>query len=134
MKKSTCIILAGVSLAALATPAMAEETKSGEGATATTDIIVTARRKDESAQDVPLVVNAVTSQSLAKLSIRDFKDVQTLVPGLQLLPAVDGVAPVATLRGVNYDTNNSGSNATVIQVKSGFPSIQFITQRSSTHE
>jgi iron complex outermembrane receptor protein len=116
MQKLTTIALASVSLLSLATPAFAQEaakTTSADNAAASGDIIVTARRKEESAQDVPLVVNAVTAQSLEKLNIRDFKDVQTLVPGLLLQPAVDGVAPVVTLRGVNVDVNNSGSNTTV---------------------
>ena len=33
--------------------------------------MVQARRKDESAQDVPLVVNAVTAEDVAKLNLRD---------------------------------------------------------------
>jgi iron complex outermembrane receptor protein len=123
MYKLTTIALAGVSVLALSTPALAQQDSTAGDNAATTagsneavasgDIIVTARRREESAQDVPLVVNAVPAASLEKLNIRDFKDVATLVPGLQLLPANDGVAPVATLRGVNFDTNNSGSNATV---------------------
>jgi iron complex outermembrane receptor protein len=114
-------LLSGVSLFVVAGPALAQEspdthaseTNTDAATSETGDIVVTARRREESVQDVPLVVNAVTSQSLEKLNIRDFKDVQTLVPGLQLQPAADGVAPVATLRGVNFDSNNSGSNATV---------------------
>lgn len=112
-RKSYCrnLALAGVSLVSLATPALAAE--AADDNASNTDIIVEARRKSESVQDVPLVVNAVTSQQLDKLNVRDFKDVATLVPGLSLTPATDGIAPAATLRGVNYDVNNSGSNATV---------------------
>jgi iron complex outermembrane receptor protein len=111
------LALAGVSFFVLATPALAQDNTppapADEGISSTGDIVVTARRREESAQDVPLVVNAVTSQELQKLNIRDFKDVASVVPGLQLQPAPDGIAPVATLRGVAFDTNNSGSNATV---------------------
>lgn len=112
------LAVASISLVAFSVPAMAQTAPPAdskeEGADATgTDIIVTARRRDESAQDVPLTVNALKAESLAKLNIREFKDIQTLVPGLSLTPATDGIAPSATLRGVNYDVNNSGSNGTV---------------------
>ena len=110
------LALASVSVLSLATPALAQpaaSTQPAADAVVDSEIIVTARRRDESVQDVPLTVNAVKAESLAKLNIRDFKDIASLVPGLTLTPAVDGIAPVATLRGVNYDVNNSGSNGTV---------------------
>lgn len=79
------------------------------------EIIVSARRREESAQDVPLVVNAVTSESLAKLNIRDFRDVESVVPGLQLTPAPNGTQSNASLRGVFNDITAAGFN----------PSVQF---------
>ena len=75
------------------------------------EIVVTARRKDEASQDVPLVVNAVTPETLSKLNIRRFEDVATIVPGLTLTP--NSLSPSASLRGVNFDVFASGSNATV---------------------
>jgi iron complex outermembrane recepter protein len=129
-KRFMPLMLAAPSLFAIATTAAAQEpappapapdtsTQSAapsanvDTANPSEEIVVTARRKQESAQDVPLVVNAVTSQTLEKLNIRNFKDVQSLVPGLTLTPAADGLAPSTTLRGVDYNVNNSGSNATV---------------------
>lgn len=77
------------------------------------DIIVTARRREEVVQDVPLVVNAVTSQRLEKLNIRDFKDIASVVPGLTLAPAANGIAPSVTLRGVDNQIAGSANNGTV---------------------
>lgn len=108
------LAFASVSLLSLATPAFAQDHSSQSGdSVGSGEIIVTARRKEESAQDVPLVVNAVPAATLNKLNIRDFKDVATLVPGLTLTPAVDGLAPSATIRGVNYDVNSAGNNGTI---------------------
>jgi iron complex outermembrane receptor protein len=129
-KRFMPLMLAAPSLFAIATTAAAQEptppptspdtstqsaapSANADTANPSEEIVVTARRKQESAQDVPLVVNAVTSQTLEKLNVRDFKDVQSLVPGLTLTPAPDGLAPSTTLRGVDYQVNNSGSNATV---------------------
>lgn len=80
---------------------------------ASNDIIVTARRRDESAQDVPLVVNAVTGEDIEKLNLRNFNDVQNLVPGLSLSNVSNGTGGNASLRGVNFDVNASGFNPTV---------------------
>ncbi|MFT4025471.1 MAG: TonB-dependent receptor [Novosphingobium sp.] len=117
MRRIGKLAFAGASLLAFATPLHAQDTapqNTGANASADSDeIIVQARRRSESVQDVPLTVSAVTSEQLTKLNIRDFKDVASVVPGLSLKPAADGIAPSATLRGVNYDVNNSGSNATV---------------------
>lgn len=82
--------LCGASAIAMAGSAMAQEAASTatpatapKAETFTVDeIIVSARRREESVQDVPLVVNAVSAGALAKNNVREFKDVATLVPGL----------------------------------------------------
>ncbi|MCE7797139.1 TonB-dependent receptor [Sphingobium sufflavum] len=99
-------VLAGVSLASLAVPAMAQEQA------ADNEIIVTARRREEDIQDVPLVINAITSAQAQKLNIRDAVDVQTLVPGLQLRNESGGIGGSAQMRGIQYDVN-AGAAPTV---------------------
>lgn len=116
-------MLRGVSLLALMAPlapavAMAQEAPAAAPAaetstTALTEIIVTARRRDESVQDVPQVVNAVTSDAIQKVNIRNFTEVQTLVPGLTLGTNANGIGGNAQVRGVNFDINASGNNPTV---------------------
>lgn len=109
------LALASVSLLAIVTPAQAQVGASGATAEALgeTEIVVSARRRDESAQEVPLVVNAVTAEAIEKLNIREFKDIQSLVPGLQLGVSQNGIGVQATLRGVAYDVNASGNNGTI---------------------
>lgn len=83
-------------------------------ATAESDvIIVEARRRDENLQDVPLVVNAVSSETLEKLNIRDFRDITTVVPGLSLTANANGIGSSSSMRGVNHDVNASGNNGTI---------------------
>lgn len=93
-KRYIPFILAAPSLLALATTAAAQPatpppdssaqaaapSANADTANPSEEIIVTARRRTESAQDVPLVVNAVTSEDLQKLNIREFKDITTVVP------------------------------------------------------
>ena len=121
MKSISIHALRGVSLLALMAPLApisawaqtAEPAAADAATTSLTEIIVTARRRDESIQDVPQVVNAVTADTLQKLNIRDFTDVQTLVPGLALGSNANGIGGNAQIRGVAFDINASGNNPTV---------------------
>jgi iron complex outermembrane receptor protein len=88
----------------------AENAAAREGVAA--DIIVTARRKDESLQDVPQTVNAVTGNTLEKLNIQHFEDVQSIVPGLTLSSGSNGYTTAATLRGASFQVE-SGATPTV---------------------
>lgn len=106
------IAFAGVSLMALSAPAFAQDVPADETAS-NEDIIVQARRKDESLQDVPLTVNAVSAAQIEKLNIRDLKDITTVVPGLVLNAGNRTTGVVASLRGLNVDVNSSGSNTSV---------------------
>lgn len=121
MNSTTINALRGVSLLALMAPltpvsALAQTAPAAAedaSATSLTEIIVTARRRDESIQDVPQVVNAVTADVIQKQNIRNFTEVQALVPGLTLTTAANGTGGNAQVRGVNFDINASGNNPTV---------------------
>lgn len=66
MRNLGLIFLSATSVLAFAAPAYAADSDqggSGQASVAGDEIIVTARRKEETAQDVPLVVSAVTSPS-----------------------------------------------------------------------
>jgi iron complex outermembrane receptor protein len=76
-------------------------------------IVVEARRRNESAQDVPLVVNAVTAETITELNLRDFKDIQTVVPGLQMTSNANGIGTTSSVRGVSFDVNASGNAGTI---------------------
>jgi iron complex outermembrane receptor protein len=95
-------LISGGAAFAQDTSAVAEKAES-DGDT----IIVTARRREESVQDVPLVVNVVAAETIEKLNLRDGTDVQTLVPGLQLRNEANGIGASGQLRGLQYDINAS---------------------------
>ncbi|WP_324699249.1 TonB-dependent receptor [Novosphingobium aerophilum] len=111
MKTTAYMLLCSAAAGSVSVPAFAQQAETVvDNANI---IIVQARRRDEDVQDVPAVVDTVTSEDVAKLNIRDFKEVQTLVPGLQLATETNGVGGSAKLRGVNFDINASGFNSTV---------------------
>lgn len=114
MKRMTAYYLMGASMAALTLPTqvMAQEAPQDSSFDAPT-IIVQARRREEDVQDVPAVINAVTAQSIANLNFREFAEVKSLAPGLELTTNANGIGGNARLRGVNFDANASGNNGTV---------------------
>lgn len=118
MRRIRALAIASVSLVAFTAPAMAQDTAAKDDAGADTgfssnEIVVQARRRDESIQDVPAVVNAVTAATIEKLNIRKLDDIATVVPGLSLGSNANGIGSVTTIRGVQYDVNASGDAGTV---------------------
>ena len=78
--------------------AIAQETE--VGSLAIEEIIVTARKKEESIQDVPMAVTAITEQ-LRESSVRRIEDIQAFAPNLYInrTPGIASGAAI-TIRGV----------------------------------
>lgn len=78
------------------------------------EIVVTARRREESAQDVPLSVSAFSGDLLEDYNIDQFGDLQKIVPTLQIN---DGTgrrnAPNYAIRGVRPTESLYGQDPTV---------------------
>lgn len=69
------------------------------------EVIVTARRREESLQTVPISVNAVSGDMIEQLNIQDFEDMQAIIPGLTLEKTA--IVGSASLRGVRFDAFSS---------------------------
>lgn len=63
------------------------------------DIIVTARRQEESIQSVPVAVTAISAASLERSSIVNVRDVSRLAPGIQTTSNVQPGDAVIQIRG-----------------------------------
>jgi iron complex outermembrane receptor protein len=65
------------------------------------EIVVTAERRTENIQDVPIAITAVSGADLATLGVRQGADITSLVPNMLLnLPYGPEAQPTFTLRGV----------------------------------
>jgi iron complex outermembrane recepter protein len=108
MKRSgfQSLLLFGVAGAALCSPAYAQETSAPVAASddsVTGDIIVSARRRAETLQDVPQTVNAVSSQTIERLRINNAADLTQIVPGISIEGAsagAGGFGASSSIRGV----------------------------------
>jgi iron complex outermembrane recepter protein len=77
-------------------------------------IIVTAQRRSEDIQDVPISIQAFTGKELQERGIKSSVDIDQLTPNVDIaLPSGVGNQPIITIRGIglnDYDTNNAGPN------------------------
>jgi iron complex outermembrane receptor protein len=113
--------LAGVALAALtfAHPAFAQEapqtTSGGDTEAAPGEIVVTATKRSENLQSVPISVSAIGGDALAKSRITNVDSLVTKVANLQITSIVGDNTPIFALRGVSmsdYSLNQSSPVAT----------------------
>jgi iron complex outermembrane receptor protein len=104
MKRKYLSMAVGFALLAPAAFVQAEEQQqpaAGHQATTLDSITVTARKREETLQDVPVAVTAFTPETLDKLNIRDIGDLGAQVPNLTIY-AARGSTSTATayIRGI----------------------------------
>ena len=103
MKRKYLSLAIGCVLVAPALPAMSQEAASETGAKATQlqTVTVTARKREETLQDVPVAVTAFTSEALDKLNIQDIADLGPQVPNMTVYAARgSNTTLTAFIRGV----------------------------------
>jgi len=84
-----------------APPADAPSEEEKSAASALANITVTARKREETLQDVPIAVTAFTAEALDKLDVEDLGDLDAFVPNLTIYAARGSSSTVtAYLRGV----------------------------------
>ncbi|OHE85388.1 MAG: TonB-dependent receptor [Lysobacterales bacterium RIFOXYA1_FULL_69_10] len=84
-----------------------------EEATTLAGLTVTAQKREEALQDVPISITALPEQLLLDTGIRDVKDVQILVPGLTVTSTQSEAQTTARIRGVGTVGDNAGLESSV---------------------
>lgn len=100
-------LLASASIPAVA---IAQTAVKGAAAAATEEIVVTAQRRSESLQKVPMAVSVASGEQIQNLAIFDIKDIQQLAPGLEMTNN-DGRRNVASIRGITFEPDSAASPA-----------------------
>ena len=127
MKRHQLIGLgSGVICAAAVTGALAQEAPSGsnvgqsakQDSTMIEEIVVTAQRRKESSQTVPVSVTALSSQVLEKAGIVQTNDLQAVTPGLVWSTAIS--TPTPFIRGVGSRDNSAANENGVATYMDGF--------------
>jgi iron complex outermembrane receptor protein len=95
----------GVAGVITATPALAQDTDD--------EIVVTATRRDQTLQEVPIAVTPVTAEMIANSGIRDVQDLTSVAPALQFNVSESEASATARLRGVGTQGSNPGLESAV---------------------
>lgn len=77
------------------------------------DIIVTAQLREQSLQDVPVVVTSLSAEALQNAGVRDIKDLQVLTPGMTVTSTQSEASTTARIRGVGTVGDNPGLESSV---------------------
>ena len=116
MKRNCLSLMIGALLAS--GPALAQEAPQaapaadrGASATNLDTIMVTARKREETLQEVPVAVTAFTSEALDKLNVQDIGDLDAQVPNLTIYAARGASSTVtAYIRGVGQSDPTWGAD------------------------
>jgi outer membrane receptor protein involved in Fe transport len=115
---STTALVALAASCGFSSFALAQASGAGQAATAPADgtetIIVTATRRAESEQKVPISITAVSGTTLRELAIRDTQSLQALAPSLAITVSnAETNGAVIRIRGVGTAGQNPGLEPTV---------------------
>jgi iron complex outermembrane recepter protein len=117
--RSYCLVVAGTSLLAFTTPAFAQDAPEAEEADSG-EIIVTARRRDESLQDTPVAITAINTAMLENKASLNIGDLQGAAPGLLITQQNSGAqAANLSIRGLTYADIEKSQTPTVGVVVDG---------------
>jgi iron complex outermembrane receptor protein len=83
------------------------------------DVIVTAAKREQNLQDVPIVVTALSQEALEGAGVHDIKDLQILTPGLIVTSTSNEAITTARVRGVGTVGDNPGLESSVLVTVDG---------------
>ena len=106
-RKWIALSMAAVAAVAAALPILAQTTELEE-------VVVTARKRDESFRDVPITVNVLTEQTIQQAGIRSTRDFVSLIPNMTLVETQNAGNAFITVRGISQARNSEPSVAVLV--------------------
>ena len=98
-----------LALVAAGMPAMAQDAE--PEATSVDEIVVTAQRRQERLQDVPLSVTVATAEQLSQSGVSGASELSQIAPGVMMQPGGSFQQP--TVRGIGSTATGAGTDANV---------------------
>ncbi|WP_295870568.1 TonB-dependent receptor [uncultured Zhongshania sp.] len=103
-------LAAGIAASLGNTTAVAQTQMRGSAATLMEEVIVTARKRDENSQDVPILVSAYNSDQLDALKVRNMESLSVGLPNVSLDDA-------GTAKGyANFSIRGLGINSSILSI------------------
>ncbi|RRN64424.1 TonB-dependent receptor [Caulobacter sp. 602-1] len=104
---------AGALGAAFAGSAWAQAGVQASGDAAVEQVIVTAQRREQSAQDVGVALSVISGEQLVARGVATVNQLQYATPSLEITPQFGSGQPSFRLRGVGFDDYASNNSSTV---------------------
>lgn len=104
-----CVLLASTGGRAAEAPAAGDEAASRT----LSEITVTAQKREEPLQDVPIAISVLSEALIQDLGVRDIKELQIAVPGLTVTSTSNEALTTARIRGIGTVGDNSGLESSV---------------------
>ena len=122
LRATSAYPLAALALAAFTVPAAAQDTPPADDSVedaAPGEIVVTAQKRSEKLQDVPLAVTVVSGDQLSKTSSNGIEDVQRLIPTLTFVKGTTNLNSGLFLRGIGTTNFSIAAEPSVSTVLDG---------------
>ncbi len=103
------LAVSGLGVLGGASPVFAAETTVAGGLE---EVTVTARKREETLQDAPVAITAISERQLEQYNIVLMEDIASLAGGGVLI-SKNGVSPTLSIRGVSSDATNAGFDQSV---------------------
>lgn len=113
IEQKRCTLLTLALLAALPAPCLYAQSAADETPTTLSALKVTAQKREESLQNVPVVVSVLPEQLLQDSGVHDIKELQVLVPGLIVTSSQSAAQTTARIRGIGTVGDNAGLESSV---------------------
>lgn len=110
----TVSLITGLLVAAVAMPALAQDEEEDDSRDYIDEIIVTATKREQSIQDIPIAVSAFGSEELVNRGVEDLTDLQSVSPSLIIGSSnSNSNGGVIRIRGMGTSGNNAGLESAV---------------------
>ncbi len=111
--------LSALAIASLPATALAQDAAATEDDGGLSEIVVTARKRNESAQDVPVAVTAISAATIQARDITSIEKIAAATPNLNVGRASNGSGAQLTLRGIGSSSTSIGIEQSVATVVDG---------------
>jgi iron complex outermembrane receptor protein len=98
------------------------------------EVIVTARKRQESALKVPVIETVLSSRTIDRAAISNIDDIQKFAPGLKVGGAVISIGTQVAIRGIGTNAYDPGTDQTVSLNIDGLSLTQGLAYQSGTFD
>ena len=118
----SALILCGACVSLLVNPpAVVAQTGDSQSVALIEEIVVTARKRDETLQESPIVATVFGEEAIDRYDINSMEDLSKFTPGLMIGTTYVNQGPVVTMRGVQTPPANHNADQSVSFVFDNIP-------------